>query len=150
MMAHLLSFFNMDIQKERPSVGVATVVVKEGKILIGRDTRKGDEIYGVPGGHWESGESLKECAVRETKEESGVACGNVELISIYDFYREDKKKSYVTIGMKAEYESGELANQIEEGRMEWVWYGIENALSLNQFAPDRILLERYRSGVIFE
>ncbi len=39
----------MDIEKkERPSVGVATVVLKEGRILIGRDTRKGDEVYGVP------------------------------------------------------------------------------------------------------
>lgn len=150
LIAYLLSFFHMDIQRERPSVGVATIVVKEGKILIGRDTRKGDEVYGVPGGHWESGESLKECAVRETKEESGITCTDVKLISVYDFYREDKKKSYVTIGMKAEYESGELANQIEEGRMEWAWYGIEDALNLNLFVPDRILIERFRSGVMFE
>ncbi len=137
-------------QKERPSVGVATVVVKDVKILVGRDTRKGNEVYGVPGGHWESGESLKDCAAREVKEESGVACTNIQLISVYDFYREDKQKSYVSIGMKAEYESGELANQLEEGRMEWAWYTVEEALKLNLFAPDRILLQRYSSGVIFE
>lgn len=137
-------------QKERPSVGVATVVIKDGKILIGRDTRKGDEIYGVPGGHWESGESLKECAAREVKEESGITCGNVTLISVYDFYRADKQKSYVTIGMKADYLSGELADHIEEGRMEWAWYSTEEALKLNLFAPDRILIERFLSGVIFE
>lgn len=139
-----------DNQKERPSVGVATVIVKDGKILIGRDTRKGDEVYGVPGGHWESGETLKECAIREAKEESGVICKNVNLISVYDFYREDKQKSYVTIGMKADYESGELASQIEEGRMEWAWYGMDEALKLNLFVPDRILIQRYLSGVIFE
>lgn len=136
-------------QKERPSVGVATVVVKDGKILIGRDTRKGDEVYGLPGGHWESGESLKDCAAREVKEESGVVCNDVKLISVYDFYREDKQKSYVTIGMKAGYGSGELANQIEEGRMEWAWYVPEEALKLNLFAPDRVLIERYLSGVFF-
>ena len=137
-------------QKERPSVGVATVVVKDGKILIGRDTRKGEEVYGVPGGHWESGESLKECAMRETKEEGGVDCKNVNLVSVYDFYRADKQKSYVTLGMKAEYTSGELRNQIEEGRMEWAWYAPEEALKLNLFAPDKILVERYLSGVVFE
>jgi len=136
-------------QKERPSVGVATVVVKDGKILIGRDTRKGDEVYGVPGGHWESGESLKECAAREVKEEGGVVCDNINLISVYDFYREDKKKSYVTIGMKADYISGELANQIEEGRIEWAWYAPADALKLKLFAPDRVLIERYLSGIIF-
>lgn len=139
-----------DQQKERPSVGVATAIVKEGKILIGRDTRKGEEVYGVPGGHWESGESLKECAIREAREESGVTCKNVKLISVYDFYREDKQKSYVTIGMGAAYESGEVVNQMEEGRMEWAWYTTEEALRLNLFAPDRILIQRYLSGVVFE
>lgn len=141
----------MDTQeKVRPSVGVATVVVKEGKVLIGRDTRKGDEVYGVPGGHWESGETLKECAAREVKEESGVVCKNIALISVFDFYREDKQKSYASIGMKADYEAGDLANQLEEGRMEWAWYTPQDALNLNLFAPDRVLIERYLSGVIFE
>jgi len=138
----------MEAPKERPVIGVATVVVKEGKILIGRDSRKGD-VYGVPGGHWESGESLKEGAMREVKEESGVACKNLALISVYDFYREDKQRSYVSIGIKAEYESGELTDNHEEGRMEWDWYAPEAALKLNLFAPDRILIERYLSGVIF-
>jgi 8-oxo-dGTP diphosphatase len=140
----------MTEQKERPSVGVATVVVKGGKILIGRDTRKGEEVYGVPGGHWESGETLKECAAREVKEESGVECENATLISVYDFYRADKQKSYVSIGMKADYRSGELADQAEEGRMEWNWYTPEEALKLNLFAPDRVLIERYLSGVVYE
>lgn len=135
---------------DRPSVGAATVVVRDGKVLVGRDTRKGEEIFGVPGGHWESGESLKECAVREVKEESGVACKNVKLISVYDFYRADKQKSYVTIGMSAEYESGEMINQMEEGRMEWAWYLPQEALGLNLFAPDRVLIERFLSGVIYE
>lgn len=137
-------------QKERPSVGVATVVVKDDKILIGRDTRKGDEVYGVPGGHWESGETLKECAAREVQEESGVICADIRLVSLYDFYREDKQRSYVSIGMKADYASGELTNQLEEGRMEWSWYSPEDALNLNLFAPDRVLIERYLSGVIFD
>ncbi len=136
--------------ENRPSVGVATVVVKDGKILIGKDTHKGDAVFGVPGGHWESGETLKECAARETKEESGVACENVQLISVYDFYREDKGKSYVTIGMKADYVSGELADLHDEGRLDWDWYTPEDALKINLFPADKILIERYLSGKVFE
>lgn len=136
--------------KERPSVGVATVVVKDGKILIGKDTRKGEAMYGVPGGHWESGETLKECATREVKEESGVTCKNPTLISVYDFYRKDKGKSYVSIGMKADFESGELADLDEEGRLDWDWYTLEEALKLNLFPPDKILVERYLSGIVYE
>ncbi|OGY94812.1 MAG: hypothetical protein A2406_03200 [Candidatus Komeilibacteria bacterium RIFOXYC1_FULL_37_11] len=134
----------------RPAIGVATVVVKNKKILIGRDTRKGKDVYGVPGGHWENGESLKECAVREVKEESGIKCDNIKLISVYDFYREDKQKNYVTIGMKADYQSGELKNLKEEGRLEWDWYSVDEALKLNLFPADKILIKRYSSGVIFE
>ena len=134
----------------RPSVGVAVVVEHDGKILIGEDRRKGDAVYGVPGGHWESGEALKEAAAREVKEESGVVCGNVELMSVYDFYREDKQKSYVTIGMKAQYESGQLTDQVEEERHNWAWYTPDEALKLNLFPADKILIERYLSGVVFE
>lgn len=134
----------------RPSVGVATVVVKDGKIAIGKDTRKGDAVYGVPGGHWESGETLKECAAREVKEESGVDVTNVELISVYDFYRPDKEKSYVTIGMKAAYAGGDFADLHDEGRLDWAWYTPEEALQLDLFPADKILIERYVSGVIFE
>lgn len=140
----------MSEDKLQPSVGVATVVIKDGTVLIGEDRRKGDAVYGVPGGHWESGESLKECAAREVKEESGVDCNDIKLISIYDFYREDKNKSYVTIGMKAIYLGGDVSNLAEEGRMNWSWYTPDEALKLNLFPADKILIERYLSGVVFE
>lgn len=135
---------------ERPSVGVATVVTKDGKILLGKDLRKGEELYAVPGGHWESGETLKECAAREVLEESGVTCTNVQMIAVYDFFRADKNKSYVSIGMRAEYVSGDLSDQHEEGRTEWAWYTPDEALALHLFAPDKVFIERFKSGVVLE
>lgn len=137
-------------ESNRPSIGVATVVVEDGKIAIGKDMRKGEAIFGVPGGHWETGETLKECAVRETKEECGVDVENVQLVSVYDFYRPDKKKNYVTIGMKADYVVGDFSDLHDEGRLDWAWYTPEEALTLNLFPADKILIERYLSGVVFE
>lgn len=134
---------------ERPSVGVAVVVVKEGKVLLGKDNRKG-KVYGVPGGHWESGETLKECGAREVLEESGVTCANLSLISVYDFYREDKRKSYVTIGMKADYQVGKLSSLEDEGREDWDWYSPEESLRLDLYPADKVLIERYLSGVVYE
>src|SRR3989344_6119061 len=132
----------MNTQSEnRPSVGVAVIIIKDKKILIGEDTRKGVAMYGVPGGHWESGESLKDCAAREVKEEAGVNVGDISLISVYDFYREDKKISYVSIGMKAIYKSGEPTDLREEGRLNWKWYEPKSCLQLNLFGPDKILIE---------
>jgi len=139
----------MNQQQIRPLVGVATVVTKEGKILIGKDSKKGSDIYGVPGGHWENGETLKECSIREVKEESGVLCDNIELISVYDFFRKDKNKSYVTIGMKADYVYGKLDDLIEEGRTDWNWHTAEETLKLNLFPADRVLIERFLNGEIY-
>src|SRR3989338_1446083 len=134
-------------QKERPGICVATVVVRDGKILLGKDVRK--NATGVQGGHWESGETLKECALREVREESGVVARNPGLISVHDFYRPDKQRSYVSIGMKAEYVSGELIDLKEEGRLEWRWHTPEEALALeNLYQPDRVLIIRFLSGKI--
>lgn len=140
----------MNKENNRPVVGVAVVVLKDNKILIGKDTRKGSSVYGVPGGHWESGETIAECAKREVLEESGVACQDIKLISVYDFFRVDKNRSYVTIGMKAKYTSGELSDLQEEGRLNWGWYEPEDALKLNLFPADKVLIERYLSGVAYE
>ncbi|MGD0576686.1 MAG: hypothetical protein ABSA74_01245 [Candidatus Staskawiczbacteria bacterium] len=41
-----------------PLIGVAVIVLKGNKILIGKDERKGN-VYGVPGGHLENKETLK-------------------------------------------------------------------------------------------
>ena len=51
-------------------VSAATIVLNEqGEILLIKGPRRGWEM---PGGHVEEGESLKQAAIRETKEESGI------------------------------------------------------------------------------
>jgi ADP-ribose pyrophosphatase YjhB (NUDIX family) len=135
--------------ENRPRVGVAIIVLKNGKILIGEDGRKGN-VFGVPGGHWENHETLKDCAIREVKEESGIICEKPTLISVYDFYREDKGKSYVTIGMKCDFISGEPTDLVSEKRFNWSWHNPEDALRLNLFSADKILIQRYLSGEIYK
>lgn len=129
-------------QCNHPRVGVATAVIKDGNILIGRDTKKGKGIYGVPGGKWEVGESLVEGAAREVLEESGITCGNIKFLSIYELHNKEKHESWVTIQMTANYVSGEVRDLHNEGRMEWNWYTPEEALRLNLYEPDRALIER--------
>ena len=129
-----------------PRVGVATLVLKDSKILLGRDTRKGD-VWAVPGGHWENRETISACAKRETLEESGVTCDNVVNIGVFDFYREDKQRSYVTIQMKADYVSGELTEKQDEGRLEWQWVDPSEALKLHLFPADKNMIEKYLAAI---
>ncbi|MBI9082222.1 MAG: NUDIX domain-containing protein [Desulfobacterales bacterium] len=146
----------IDKNKERrPFVGVATIVVKNSKILIGESCGKGSGFfyYGVPGGHLENNESLIQCAKREVSEEAGILIDNINLISVYDFYRKEKNRSYVTIGMKADWFSGIPHDHDDECsfRKNWQWYLPDEALHLSElFQPDRVLIERFLSGIIYE
>lgn len=60
--------------------GVGTIVVKDGRVLVGR--RKSDFCSGTicgPGGHIEAGESGKQAAVREAREEFGITIDPADL-----------------------------------------------------------------------
>ncbi|MGD0576687.1 MAG: NUDIX domain-containing protein [Candidatus Staskawiczbacteria bacterium] len=88
--------------------------------------------------------------MREVREESGIICKNPELVSVYEFYREDKGRTYVSLGMKANYSSGVPKNLESEKRFDWDWYSPEDASKLNLFPPDKILIQHYLSGIIYE
>ncbi len=62
-------------------VSAATIVINEQQeILLIKGPRRGWEM---PGGQVEEGESLKDAAIRETKEESGI---DVEIVSFCGVY----------------------------------------------------------------
>ncbi len=135
---------------EKPSVGVAVVVFKDGKILLGQDLGKDDKpVYGVPGGHWESGETLSDGIKREVKEEAGIEITNLHLISVYEFFRKDKNKSYVTIGFRADYKSGKLKDESATTRKNWNWFSLSQ-LPSPLFAPDKVLILRSQKNAIWE
>jgi 8-oxo-dGTP diphosphatase len=50
---------------DRPLIGVAVIVIKDDKILLGkRKNSHGAGTWALPGGHLEFGESIKDCARR--------------------------------------------------------------------------------------
>lgn len=60
------------MEPERPKVGIGLLLVKDGKILLGK--RKGAHRageYSGPGGHLELLESFEDCVLRELEEEAG-------------------------------------------------------------------------------
>jgi len=64
-----------------PGVAVNAAVIHEGKILLTK--REDFEVWCLPSGGVEEGESLAEAAIRETKEETGVDVELTRLVSVY-------------------------------------------------------------------
>ncbi|MCC6168983.1 MAG: NUDIX domain-containing protein [Caldilineaceae bacterium] len=62
-------------------LGVTVAVMQEGTILL---TKREDlEIWCLPGGQIEAGESLAQAAIRETREETGLEVRLTRLIGVY-------------------------------------------------------------------
>lgn len=66
-----------------PHLTVACIVEDNGRFLIVEEQRDGKTVLNQPAGHLESGETLLQAAVRETREETG---WSVELTAITGFY----------------------------------------------------------------
>jgi ADP-ribose pyrophosphatase YjhB (NUDIX family) len=63
----------------------AVVIDGEGRIVLQR--RRDNEMWALPGGAMELGESVAECAIRETREETGL---DVEVTGIVGIYSDPK------------------------------------------------------------
>jgi len=62
-------------------VGVDTVVVKDGRVLmLKRSTNPDAGMYALPGGYLDRGESAEQAASREVKEETGLSVKIIKFI----------------------------------------------------------------------
>ena len=63
------------------NLGVNVAVIEDGRVLL---TQRADfEVWCLPGGQVESGESLAQAAVREVREETGLHLQLLQLVGIY-------------------------------------------------------------------
>ena len=68
-----------------PHVTVATVVSRNGRLLLVEEEKAGRRVLNQPAGHLEPGESLVEAAVRETREETGWEVRPTALVGSYQW-----------------------------------------------------------------
>ncbi|MFH1632200.1 MAG: NUDIX domain-containing protein [bacterium] len=110
-------------ESRRPKVGVATIIIKDGKILLGtRINAHGANTWCTPGGHLEWFESFEECARREAMEEAGVEIANVRLAHVTNDHFLDEGKHYITVFMIADWAGGDARVCEPDMCTCWDWF----------------------------
>ncbi len=108
---------------ERPKVGIAALICKDGKFLLGRrKNAHGAGTWAPPGGHLEFGETPQSCALRETFEETGLTVNSASIIGMTNDIYHEEKKHYITIFVRCEYISGEPFVMEPEKCVSWDWF----------------------------
>jgi 8-oxo-dGTP diphosphatase len=126
-------------------VGVAVMIVKDGKVLLGkRKTSHGAGEYSFPGGHLEYMELFSNCAIRETREECGIEIQNIKFLLVANL-TQYAPKHYCNICLIADWKDGEV-KLLEPDRYEsWDWYDIDS-LPSPLFASVPFMIESYKTG----
>lgn len=128
-------------KKERPKVGVGVIVIRDGRLLVGK--RKGSHGAGewaLPGGHLEYGESVEACAERELFEETNLKALSIRIAGWSNDVIEENKH-YITFFTCADRFVGE-PRLCESHKCEgWKWYPL-NELPSPLFRPLKSLLDQ--------
>lgn len=109
--------------------GCRGILIRGGKILL--SYFKSLNIYMIPGGGIEPGESLEECCKRELGEECGVRVNpHTHLVTLEEYYHEWYFKShYFICGYLGECESALTENEIKRG-LTPCWIDFDKALEI--------------------
>ncbi len=125
-----------------PVVGVAVIVAKSGRVLVGkRKSSHGTGTWQFPGGHLEFGESIDACAHREVSEETGITITNLRMGPFTNDIFEMEAKHYVTLFVLADHKAG-VPQVLEPEKCDtWKWV-IWGEFPSPRFLPIENLLQQ--------
>lgn len=103
-----------------PHVTVATVVVRDGRLLLVEEAIGGRVVLNQPAGHLEPGESLAAAALRETLEETGWTVRLTAFIGTYQWTAADGTP-FLRFAYAAEPVSHDPARPLDAGILRAVW-----------------------------
>jgi ADP-ribose pyrophosphatase YjhB (NUDIX family) len=107
----------------------------EGRILMIR--RTDNDLYSIPGGQLEIGETLAQAAVREVREETGIECEVTGVIGLYSnpnhliAYDDGEVRQEFSICFRATPAGGKVRTSSESKEVMWVTPGDIDKLSMH-------------------
>lgn len=127
-------------------IGLGILVFKDKKVLLGKRLGPvGAGEWSLPGGKLEPFESLVDCAIRETKEETNLRIKNLKLTSVLDKVPDNAQTHWITIVFSSDYESGELMVTEPDKFESWAWFSLNN-LPQPMFAMSNQAINLYQIG----
>jgi len=132
------------------------MILKEGKVLLGHRHENpekassllhGEGTWTMPGGKLHFQEKLKEGAVREVFEETGIKVKGLEAISVSNDIVQDAH--FVTIGFLCKDFEGEAKVMEPDEITEWKWFDLNNLPSPLYFPSEKII-KNYLAKKIYQ
>jgi 8-oxo-dGTP diphosphatase len=128
---------------EIPLVGVGAVIIEENRVvLVKRAHPPLQAQWSIPGGVLEVGELVREAAVREAREETGLIVEPGELLGVYDRVLRDPEQRvqyhYVLIDFLCRRAGGELFAASDAAEVGWFTMGELPELNLAADTQDVI------------
>ena len=110
---------------DKPVCGVGVVCLKDDQVLLVKRAKPPITWqWSIPGGGQELGETTREAALRELKEETGVDAELIGLIDVIDTVREDEEGRiqfhYTLVDFAAIWTSGEPVADDDVSDAQWV------------------------------
>ncbi|MFZ0773341.1 MAG: NUDIX hydrolase [Candidatus Sulfotelmatobacter sp.] len=109
---------------EVPLVGVGAVIIEDARVvLVKRRHPPLRDEWSIPGGVLEVGERVREAAVREAREETGLTVEPGELLGVYDRVLRNAEQRvqyhYVLIDFLCRRVAGDLAAASDAAEVRW-------------------------------
>ena len=109
---------------ERPFLAASVAVFRDGRVLLGaRTAAPAPDVFSLPGGVVELGETLEEAALRELMEETGVVArivgfaGHTEVLDLDDEQR--VRRHFVVASFAAHWLTGDGTPSEEAPQLVW-------------------------------
>jgi 8-oxo-dGTP diphosphatase len=119
--------FERDLRKypQRPYLAVSAAIIRDGKVLVVRRARNPAlNLYTLPGGGVETGETLTEAVCREVREETALSIEPVGLAGHREVILRDTQdrveRHFVIMCYAARWRSGEVALNDELDDARWI------------------------------
>ncbi len=133
--------------KEAPKVIVGVLIYNDkGEIFLGKSSGKISNKWVVVGGHLEYGETLKDCARREVKEETNLDIDSIDFLGIQEaifpeYFNEKKHMVFF------DYQARVVGNNeviLNDEHSDYQWVQPQKALQELDLSPStRIFIEKF-------